>query len=710
MFDKYSLEISKVFNMAEKECLSLKHPYVGTEHLMLALLKSCDEIRNISKKYGLEYSEFKNELKNVVGECDKENGCVLYTPLLKRVIHVASEDAGHDNVPLSCKYLFKAIFDEGEGIAIRILFSMEVDIDKLYDSIKVEHVKKTNKNLEIFSIGKIIEDEINLDDVVVGRDKELELLIETLLRKNKNNPILVGEAGVGKTAIVEELVRRIKRGEVPTTLKNKKIVSLELGSLVAGTKYRGEFEEKLTKIIKELESNPDIIVFIDEIHAIVNAGGAEGAINASDILKPYLARGKIKVIGATTTGEYNKYILKDKALTRRFEMIKVIESTNEETIDILNKVRPSFEVHYDIKISDENIKDIVAYSSKYITDRRNPDKAIDTLDSVCAMVSVRNNYDCIGMKLEKEIKKLETKKENFVKKNNFKKASSTQEKIIELKNKRNALKNESNQILRSDILALLGKKVNIPLLEDKEGILKCLAKTLEENILGQEEAIQKILENMQYAFLEKEKPMSLLLTGATGVGKTETVKQIAKCMNMHLIRLDMSEYNLDISLNRLVGAAAGFIGYDDEAVLDQIRMHPYSIVLVDELEKASPAVLNLFLQIMDEGFVTNAQGEKLDFKNTLIFMTSNVVGTKKIGFGKSNVDFGESFSREFLARFDDIVPYKNINEETALLYLKKNNIDDVSILEKINYEKYGLREVNRIIRKNKFSKKNQHAC
>ena len=358
MFDKYSLEISRIFKDAEEEMLELNHPYVGSEHLLLSLLKNSKVIANIANKNNLTYDNFKKELILVVGSSTKKSKYILYTPLLKRIINLSLEEANEKRIELNAIHLFKALLEEGEGIAIRLLYGMNIDLEKLYDEVK-DNVKKNNKKLEIFNIGKNLMDITNMDEQVIGRDKEISLIIETLIRKNKNNPLLVGDAGVGKTAIVEELVRRIKKCEVPKILQDKKIVMLEMGSLVAGTKYRGEFEEKLTKLIRELENNPEIILFIDEIHTIVNAGGAEGAINASDILKPYLARGKIKVIGATTTGEYNKFILKDKALNRRFELIRVLEPNTNETINILKNVKINYENHYNIKISKENIKDIV---------------------------------------------------------------------------------------------------------------------------------------------------------------------------------------------------------------------------------------------------------------------------------------------------------------------------------------------------------------
>ena len=418
MFDKYSFTISKIFKYAEEEMKVLHHPYVGSEHLLLSLLKNSKDVKEIASKYNLTYDNFKKELLLVVGSSSKESAYILYTPLLKRVINLAMDDAKERKEELNSKHLFLALLEEGEGIAIRLLYGMNINLDSMYDELN-EREHKTNQKLEILNIGKDLSDVINPDDILVGRDKELNLIIETLIRKNKNNPLLVGDAGVGKTAIVEELVRRINLKEVPKSLQNKRIIMLEMGSLVAGTKYRGEFEEKLTKVIKELESNPNIILFIDEIHTMVNAGGAEGAINASDILKPYLARGKVKIIGATTTHEYNKFILKDKALNRRFELIKICEPSILETEEILNKIKPSFEKHYNIKITSKNISDIVHLTNRYISDRRNPDKSIDILDSVCAMKEVSNKTSNIidSYKYKKEeIIKL---KEEMVKKNDF---------------------------------------------------------------------------------------------------------------------------------------------------------------------------------------------------------------------------------------------------------------------------------------------------
>lgn len=698
MVNKFSFSISKIFKTAEEEMFTLHHPYVGSEHLLLSLLKLDKNIQKLASKYNLTYDKFREELILVVGTSTKKSSFVLYTPLLKRIINLAMEDARELEEELNCMHLFRAMLEEGEGIAIRILYAMNINLDGLYDDLS-NNTSKINNNLELLKIGKSMNDLVNSDDLVIGRDKELSLVIETLIRKNKCNPLLVGEAGVGKTAIVEELVRKIAKKEVPTFLQNKKIVMLEMGSLVAGTKYRGEFEEKLTKVIKELENNPDIILFIDEIHTIANAGGAEGAINASDILKPYLARGKIKIIGATTTAEYNKFILKDKALNRRFEVIKVIEPTIYETEEILKRIKSSFESHYNIKITSQNITDIVKLTDKYITDRKNPDKTIDILDSVCAMKEVASDNTAKILEYENAKKQIVTKKENMVKSHNFKKALEFSCAEVKIDKEIKKATNQALKITEKDILTLISRKCNIPILESKTNF-KSLGKYLKNNLIGQDKAIDKIIDNLQNH--DEDKPLSLLLTGSTGVGKTETVKQISKYLNMPLLRLDMSEYNQDITINRLLGSSAGYVGYDDGAIFDKIKMEPFTCILVDELEKASPSVINLFLQILDEGFVTNAKGEKIDFKNTLIFMTSNVKGSKKIGFMDTKKNYNEFFSKEFIARFTDIIEYNDITEEMLDIYLKKNNISDKSIIKNFDISKQGFRGLKHyLVKENK---------
>ena len=693
MYNNYNLETSRIFKDAEKIMISLNHGYVGTEHLFLSMLKNSEEIRNLLEKYQIEYDGFLEELLLVVNsETCKKVACI-YTPLLKKVIKNAEMHAKNSYItPLM---LLESLLEEGEGIAIRILISMGLDIDKLYDEIKLKD-KKSNQKLEIYNIGKEMSKDLS-DNFVVGREKEIDLITETLLRKNKNNPLLIGDAGVGKSAIVEELARRIKKGDVPNALKTKKIISIEMSSLVAGTKYRGEFEEKLNKIIKEVENNPEIILFIEEIHTLSNAGGAEGAINASDILKPYLARGKIKVIGATTTNEYNKFIAKDKALSRRFDLIKINEPSIDETINILSKIKPSFEHHYNIKISEENIRQIVDLTNKYILDRFNPDKSIDLLDSVCAMKEVKSPKEKNIIILKNKLSNIIEAKEKMVKNNNFEEALNYRKQEIELNEKIEKEKNSSNRITNNDIKEVMLRKSNIPNMKNNWKDLKA---HLNNEIVGQEEAINEIIASLKSK--ESDLPVSILLTGSTGVGKTKTVKEIATYLKMPLVRLDLSEYNEPVSINRLIGSSAGYVGYDDENIFDRIRMYPNSIVLLDELEKANSNVINLFLQVLDEGFITNAKGEKIDFKNTYIFMTSNAEINNKIGFMKGKSNYQNSFSKEFLGRITCIVNYKNVTEDMVKKYLSKKGIKNSLILKEFDYENQGFRGLDKYIKKKKM--------
>lgn len=707
MFENYGINIAKIFKSAENYKKELKHPYVGSEHLLLAILDNENEVSNKLKSYDLTYNIFKEELIRVVGKSNKDTDFVLYTPLLKRIIEQATNDAIDNNSgSVTEKHLFVAMLEEGEGIAIRIMIGLGIDLDAIYDDMKISLVHKSREKLEIYSIGQVLNKVVDDEEKVIGREEELNLVIETLLRKNKSNPLLIGKAGVGKTAIVEELARRINKGIVPNELLEKTIIMLEMGSLVSGTKYRGEFEERLTKIIKEVKNEKNIILFVDEIHTMINAGGAEGAINASNILKPYLARGEIKCIGATTTDEYYKTIFKDKALDRRFFAIQVEEPNSEKTKDILNGIKNIYEDHHNIKISEENIEDIIKLSNKYLKSKSNPDKSIELLDMICANKKIKGisfeKIDSLNKKLSEVIKE----KEKFIYEDDYENASICKKKENELKAKINGLKCvQENVITHEDILEVIAKKTNIPLLEDREKLFKMLKEELHNKILGQDKAINTILKNVWIKLQGNSKPMSILLVGPSGVGKTETVKIIANTIfKNNLIRLDMSEYNLDTSINKLIGVSAGYAGYDESYVFRDVIDNPYSIILVDEVEKAHPRVLNLFLQILDEGFVTDSKGEKIDFSNTMIFMTSNVMNKRNVGFVEQYDDcLNETFSKEFLGRFTDTVVYDVIKNEFLEKYIKENLNSNLKshedLIKEANCDLYGFRNLKHLIDK-----------
>ena len=705
MFNNFGFIGSNLLKEAEKERYALSHPYVGSEHLLLAILKGNSNLKEILEEEGLTYDNFKKELVDVVGIPKKNIDVNLYTPLLKRILSNALSDAKENNKGIVTEtHLFLAMLDEGEGIAIRIMIGMNINLDDLYDELKIKPQDLKKERLEILNIGHILNDKAHDFDPVVGRDKELNQIIEVLLRKKKSNPILIGKAGVGKTAIIEELARRITLKQVPYPLLNKKIIELPMGDLVSGTKYRGEFEERLTKIIKEVIKNKDIILFIDEVHSMVNAGGAEGAINASDILKPYLARGDIKVIGATTTEEYEKFIAKDKALERRFEVVMINEPTLEETKEILLGIKSSYEIHHKITITDENIKDIVNLSYRYLHEKKNPDKSIDLLDSVCAYVKRKNILKEELTKEEEKLKECSKQKEKYVLENKFDKALDTCIKISEIENNIIKLKETKTDIItKEDILKVIENKSHIPIFVNKEELIKNIEKNLKKSILYEDDAINKLIDNLKIYYLQ-EKSVKLLLIGPSGVGKTSSVKIISKTTKDNLIRLDMSEYKDATSLSKLIGTHAGYVGYSDPFIFKEVKYHPYSIILVDELEKAHPSVINLFLQIMDEGIIHDSHGEEIDFSHTLIIMTSNAYKKNNVGFKNTNTNITEEFSEEFLGRFDDFIYFNSLTKMEALTYLKENikeNINYEELLNNNDYEKYGFRSLNKIINKYK---------
>lgn len=743
MFSKFDEESQKVLLTAKREMTLLKHPYVGSEHLLLAILSNKDlDLTNRLNSYGITYEKFKNEVIKVIGKGTMTNTWFLYTPLLKRVIEGATLDCKDQNKSeVTVNHLFISLLEEGDGVAIRILMGMNYDIDELYENFSSDFVVKKNGNSS-----KLLIEEYSLDlnkkcsdgyiDPVIGRDKEINSLIEVLSRRYKNNPLLIGDAGVGKTSIVEELANRINNDLVPNNLKNKRILSVAMSSLVAGTKYRGEFEEKINKILKEVEENEDIILFIDEIHTLVGAGGAEGAIDASNILKPALARGKLKLIGATTIEEYNQFLEKDKALDRRFQKIIIKEPTPEKTREILKSIAPLYESFHNTKISNEIIDYIVGMTDKYIRGRKYPDKAIDILDEVCAStILMKNNTEKKYDKLCQELRNIKNNKKEAIIKENFDKARELKIEQNKIETKLNKLKLKFNEksepkvITKDMILNVISKKVNIPIYESNDSSKKLvkISNKLKRLVYGQDEAIKLVSDfTKRYQLgISNNKIHSFLFIGQTGVGKTLLVKEYASLVYSEdsYIRMDMSEYKESHSISKIIGSPPGYVGYDDSRyLLEKIRNNPYCVLLLDEIEKAHPDVIKLFLQILDNGLIKDSKGNKVYFNNVVIFMTSNIGCDKKqIGFSNDDYHIKDEltnfFGVEFINRIDDILIFNSLTEDIIReiikkklvdlkkMYLEKNIkltfskkiVDD--ICNKSNFEKYGARKIDKIIDK-----------
>ncbi len=703
MKNNFSLEVKKVLKEAENEMFELNHPYVGSEHMLLGILKTSDTLKELLKTYDLTYEIFRRELINVVGTSRKKSELALYTPLLKRIISDAIDEAKeNEEKQVRPEHLLIGMLEEGEGIGIRILLNMDINLEGIYsDLVKNNNQTKKNKNSLLYEIGKPIT--AKNDEHIYKREEELNNLIEILLRKNKNNPLLLGEAGVGKTAIVEEFARMIENGQVPDQLIGYKIVEMDTGSLISGTRYRGEFEDRLNKIIKETIEDKNIILFIDEIHTLVNCGGAEGAVDAANILKPYLARGELKVIGATTLKEYKATIYKDKALDRRFQIINVEEPSLKDTEYILKNVRVNYEKHHNVSISDENIKDIVKYADKYIFNRFNPDKSLDILDSVCAHVQMNrpSKTNCLT--------ELYKKKEKFLSNKKYKEALETELEIKDLEENSNRI-----QITSKDILKIVEYRANMPVLDTFNDNITKLSSVLKKNIYGQDEAIKEVCTSLKEKYLiDNSKPLSILLCGPKGCGKTILAKEIATHLfgTKHFLRLDMSELSGDGAMNKLLGTAQGYVGYDDEALLSRIKDYPYSIILLDEIEKSSKKVQKIFAEILENGNIRNSKGETLHFENATIIMTSNVEVSASIGFSNEIKLESNFLLREFQDRIEKTVKLAKIEIDSARKYIKresmnlkltKTEIDQIINDAKIDTE--GLRGVQKALNKYKINK------
>ena len=736
MFGNFEEEARKVLVNAKKEMYELNHPYVSSEHLLLAILKGNNEISDKLKSFDLDYDRFKKEVINIIGKGSKPSQWFLYTPLLKRIIENATVDAkDNNNGVVTINHLFASLLDEGEGVAIRILIGMDIDIDDLYNEFTDKIInKKCCKKLLIDEIGVDLNKKAmngNLDPVT-GRSEEIKRVLEILCRRCKNNPLLIGEAGVGKTAIVEELANMIVRGEVPLSLRNKRIISLDMASSVAGTKYRGEFEERMNKILKEIEDNDDIILFIDEIHTLVGAGGAEGAIDASNIFKPALARGKIRCIGATTIDEYKKYIEKDSALERRFQKV-MIEAPNEDTVkDILMNLKDIYEGYHKVIIDEEIIDLIIHLSNKYIYNRNEPDRSIDILDEVSAKVSLKESKGLKEYSLyNKRLKEVIVNKKKAILDNDFDKASALKNEEFSLMNQINNLeltlyKSHSKKVTKLDVAEVINMKTGIPIYEilnEKSKLIKQTEKILCKNIIGQDEAVKevaKVAKKIKLGF--NDKCYSFLFCGPSGVGKTALAKIFGENLvgNRNIIKLDMSEYKEAHSISKIIGSPPGYVGYEDNTnILEDIRNKPYSVLILDEIEKAHTNIINLFLQVLDEGKIKNSKGKVVRFDNVVIIMTSNV-GFHEINVGFNNKNtkisrLNDSFSIPFMNRVDKVICFNSLNEDDILKIIRMNfkNFKDKysdkikikiskevenEILNLSNYEEYGARKIGKIIK------------
>lgn len=629
MFENFGVNISNLFKSAEKIRIELHHPYVGTEHLLLAILKSNDGVVKLLNNYGLNYDNFYKELVMVIGTSERETKINLYTPLLKRVISNSIENAKEDNKGVvTVKHLVLSMLEEGEGIAIRLLIGMNVDIDKLFDELTSPN-KIKNKKLSIYEIGKSLNKSVDMNEHVIGRDEEIQEIIETLLRKKKNNPLLIGDAGVGKTAIVEELTRRIINRDVPESLYNKEIILLEMGSLVSGTKYRGEFEEKLTNILKEVESNKNIILFIDEIHTMVSAGGAEGAITAGDILKPALARGNIKCIGATTIYEYNKYFDKDGALKRRFETILIREPNKLETVDILKKIKGEYENHHDVVISDEILELITEYTDKFIFSKKNPDKSIDFLDSVCSYVKLKNSNSNDLKLLYDELEKTRLNKKDSIKNNNYDLALNLYNDEVFINNKINSIKEYKILVKQEDIISVLESKTNIPFTKEKLEYLNNVKEILMSEYVDYNNQVSSIIDNIKDNLLKMNSFVKFYIRGGSNI-----VNSISNSIRkVNIINLDMREFESPSSINKLIGSSY----YSEDYIFNKIKNNNFNIVIVDNYEYACNEVKNIINKILDKKCIRDNKGENINFNNSIIFIVDNSKDKNIVGFNNNRV-------------------------------------------------------------------------
>ncbi|MCK9267803.1 MAG: ATP-dependent Clp protease ATP-binding subunit [Alkaliphilus sp.] len=719
MFGRFTERAQRVINFSQQMAQQLGHNYVGTEHLLLGIIKEEESIAaKALKNLGIEMEQVQERIVQSVGVGNKPSELLGYTPRTKKVFELSIGEArslNHNYV--GTEHLLLGIIKAGDGIATKILTELgaglqnvRTEVLKLLNSGGPGGSQKSvparqNKNTPTLNqFGRDLNELAREDkiDPVIGRSKEINRIIQVLSRRTKNNPCLVGESGVGKTAVAEGLAQKIEEGNVPELLKNKRIVALDLASMIAGTKYRGEFEDRFKKALEELRATTDVVLFIDEIHTIIGAGAAEGAIDAANMLKPALARGEIQVIGATTFDEYRKHIEKDAALERRFQPITVDEPTTDDAIKILEGLRDKYEAHHGVKITDEALKAAVELSARYITDRYLPDKAIDLMDEAASKIRIFTVTPPPDLKdLEEKLEQLSKEKEEAISIQDFERAAKIRNEEKEtqqqLEERKRSWRDKDNAaiVTDEDIANIVSDWTGVPvtkLQEEESERLLNMEEILHNRIIGQQEAVKSVAKAIRRARVglkDPKKPIgSFIFLGPTGVGKTELSKALAEAMfgdEDAMIRIDMSEYMEKHTVSRLIGSPPGYVGFDEGGQLtEQVRKKPYSVILFDEIEKAHPDIFNILLQILDDGRLTDAQGRTVNFKNTVVIMTSNVGmqtirKQKTLGFAvdesdlaqseyekmKENVmeDLRKTFRPEFLNRIDDIIVFHSLDRE-----------------------------------------------
>ena len=721
MIYKFTNKAKKVIEIANDISIELGHKYIGTEHILYGLVKEGEGIAaKVLMNKGITEDKVIKKTEEMLGRGKQIKESMGFTPRSKKVLENAFLEAkrvGYNFI--GTEHLLLAILKEEDCIAIKIITELNIEISKIYTEIarviNEEEDKDINKEitrgkgsfaltptLNQFGEDITLKAEEGKFDNIIGRENEIERIIQILSRRTKNNPCLIGEPGVGKTAIIEGLAEKIVNGDVPEILKEKRIVNVDISGMVAGAKYRGDFEERIKKALNEVKKVGDVILFIDEVHTIVGAGAAEGAIDAANILKPLLARGEIQLIGATTIEEYRKYIEKDSALERRFSPVNVEQPSEKETIEILKGIRDKYEAHHNVKITDEAIETAVKLSSRYITDRFLPDKAIDLVDEAASQVRIKiyNEPDEIKM-LQEKIDIIMKEKEEAIYNQEFEKAATIRDEEKELKDRlekalnlwRKKKTKDIIEITEDNITEVISKWTGIPvqkLTQDDNEKLKNLEEKLHERVIGQDEAVKavaKAIRRGRVGLKDPKRPIgSFLFLGPTGVGKTELSKAISEILFENenaMIRLDMSEYMEPHSVSKLIGSPPGYIGFDNGGQLtEKIRRKPYSVILFDEIEKAHPDVMNLLLQILEDGRLTDSQGREVNFKNTVIIMTSNlgarhITEKKTLGFGESSKEDEEyeeikkevtkelkrELRPEFINRIDEIIVFHKLNDE-----------------------------------------------